>query len=246
MNIRNVFKLTSAALALLGSVAVANAADLAMAPVEPAPPIVYAFSWTGFYVGANIGYGFGGDDRVGERSDFGSNFPNVDKFELSGVFGGLQGGYNYQMGSFVFGLEADIQAAGIDDDINASTGIIDWTGKSELNWFGTVRPRIGFAWDRALIYATGGVAFGGVDYKIHADDGFTTLDQKNDDTLVGYAVGAGVEYAFTDNWTAKLEYQYVNFGSENVSGTTADGSAVWTTVETPDFHSVRLGINYKF
>ncbi|MGH2547829.1 MAG: outer membrane protein, partial [Thermomicrobiales bacterium] len=137
MNIRNTFKITTAALALVGSVAMANAADLAMAPVEPAAPIPYAFSWTGFYVGANIGYGFAGDDKVGVQSTSLGAINDFDKFEMSGVFGGVQAGYNYQMGSFVIGLEADIQASGISDDINSVVQGVDVDGKSDVNWFGT-------------------------------------------------------------------------------------------------------------
>jgi len=259
MNIRNALKITTAALALVGSMSMAHAADLAVAPVEPAAPIPYAFSWTGFYVGANVGYGFAGDDKVGTNITGFGYVTDIDKLELSGVFGGGQVGYNYQMGEFVFGLEADIQVAGVDDDFStviAGRGApIDGTlvdAKSDVNWFGTVRPRVGFAWDRALIYATGGLAFGGVDYSVKSTGGIYgagAVSMDNDDTLVGWTAGAGVEYAFTDNLTAKLEYKYVNFGSQTVSGFVVggplDGTKV-STKETPDFHSVLIGINYKF
>ena len=251
MNIRNTFKITVAAMALIGSVAVAQAADLAVAPIEPAPPIPYAFSWTGFYVGANIGYGFAGDDKVGADVQGLGAFNDIDKFEMSGVFGGLQGGYNYQMGSFVFGLEADIQASGVEDSFNTNVLGATVKGDSQVTWFGTVRPRVGFAWDRALFYATGGVAFGGVDYKVTGDAGplVGSVKLSNDDTRVGWTAGAGIEYAFTDNWTAKVEYKYVNLGSDTVTGRIVGGPLAGNTVktqETPDFHSVLVGINYKF
>ncbi len=122
-------------------------------------------------------------------------------------------------------------------------------GKSEVNWFGTVRPRIGFAWDRALFYGTGGLAFGGVDYRLSGftPGGVNFVNIKNDDTKVGWAAGAGIEYAFTDNWTVKLEYQYVNFGRDKVSAAQIGVPAnVISSQETIDFHSVRLGVNYKF
>jgi len=251
MNIRNAFKITTAALALIGGMAAANAADLAVAPVEPAAPIPYAFSWTGFYVGANVGYGFAGDDRVGLTSDITGFLGDFGTLENSGVFGGGQAGYNYQFGNFVLGLEADIQASGVGDSVNGLSPTIASRAKSDINWFGTIRPRVGFAWDRALIYATGGVAFGGIDYQFDATDGALFVHGKDSDTRVGYTLGAGVEYAFTDNWTAKLEYQYVNFGEYKVTGPVVDGAGFATgenitTHATPDFQSVRIGINYKF
>ncbi|MDQ0474869.1 outer membrane protein [Labrys wisconsinensis] len=249
MNIRNSLKIGTAALALIGSVAVARAADLAAAPVEPVAPIPYAFSWTGFYVGANIGYGFGGDDRVGVRNNLGVVVPNFAKFEPDGIFGGVQAGYNYQWGNFVFGLEGDFQGAGIDDKFNGvNAGGVTWSGKSNLDWFGTIRPRAGFAWDRFLIYGTGGVAFGGIDYRVSGiDGGGNTVDMKKNDTQVGWTAGAGLEYAITDNWTAKLEYQYINFGKEKITAAVVPPNGIdVSTNETVQTHTVRLGVNYKF
>lgn len=255
MNIRTFLKIGSASLALIGSVVMARAADLAVAPVEPAAPIPYAFSWTGFYVGANIGYGFGGEDEVGAHApSVGVSVNNIAKFDDSGVFGGVQAGYNYQIGSFVVGLEADIQGSGISDKFSktiTAAGIpFATSGKSDITWFGTLRPRVGYAWDRILVYGTGGLAFGGVDYRVSGDAGaLGRVDMKSDDTRVGWTAGAGIEYAFLDNWSTKLEYKYVNFGKDKVSGVVVGGpgdGTVVTTNETAQFHAVSLGINYKF
>ncbi|MCO4318299.1 porin family protein [Phyllobacterium sp. 21LDTY02-6] len=221
------------ALALSGS---ALAAD---AVIETAPEAVLAdpgFSWTGFYAGVNAGYGFGGDDEVGVRSG-GVYLGNIGTIEQSGFIGGGQIGYNYQINNWVIGLEADFQGAGLEDSTAGSVDGIGVEAESSIDWFGTLRPRVGYAWDRTLIYGTGGLAYGRVNYKA-AVEGDTFLDQ--DKTRAGWVAGAGIEHAFTDHLTAKLEYQYVNFGKYTVS---EDG---FSTEATPDFHSVRVGLNYKF
>ena len=238
-----------AALALLGSMATAHAADLGAAPAEPAAPIPYAFNWTGFYIGDNVGYGFGGHDRVGLDVPYeGRKANDVGTLEDSGVFGGVQAGFNYQLGSFVFGFEADIQGSGISDMIRSHLILLNERdtviGRSRVDWFGTVRPRIGFAWDRVRLYGTGGLAFGGIDYRVSADSVFGRTDLKSDDTQVGWTAGAGIEYAFMDNWSAKLEYKYVNFGKNYVAG--RQNGLIVTTDETPDFQSVSVGLNYRF
>jgi len=258
MKFKNVCLLAAASLALSTS---AFAADLpeAVAP-EVALPVVAPFSWTGLYVGVNVGYGCCGDDKVGIfEQDAGNRefLGNVGNLQVSGIFGGGQIGYNYQFSSFVIGLEADIQASGMDDTLGNRNFSLAVPGgsitgaKSEIDWFGTVRARAGFAWDRALIYGTGGVAFGGVNYKVNGivdgdDDGegISSISQSNTD--VGYAVGGGVEYAFTNHITAKLEYQYVNLGKDTISGGTNLAGTSFITHPTPDFHTVRVGLNYKF
>ncbi|MDQ0474866.1 outer membrane protein [Labrys wisconsinensis] len=250
MKSRSSLRIATAALALIGSISVTHAADLAVAAVEPAAPIDYAFSWTGFYVGANVGYAFDGSNKVGAIDQTNKGLNEFAKFEYKGVFGGLQAGYNYQFGSAVVGLEGDIQAADLSDKFNPTFGPWHYIfhGKSDINWFGTVRPRVGFAWDRALFYATGGLAVAGVDHSVAGYGVFTgaTVDMKNDDPLIGYVVGGGIEYAITDNWTARIEYQYLKFERKTVSATEVPPLYTDRTQEEPNFQSVRLGINYKF
>lgn len=183
--------------------------------------------WSGLYAGLNAGYGFGGDDDVGLIPG-----GNVGRLEVSGIFGGGQIGYNYQMDQIVFGAEADFQLSGVDDS-DAGGG---FTMSSDVNYFGTLRGRAGFAIDNALIYATGGLAFAGVDYKVQGGG----VNINDSYSKLGYAVGGGVEYAFDDNWSGKIEYLYVGLGHEDLSDVGE------TTRATPSFHSVRVGINYKF
>lgn len=247
-------KFRISAIAFLLATAGATAADLAPAPVEPVGPEV-AYNWTGFYAGINGGYAFGSSRDVTMSELFPGDDPNSDKYgSLSpkGGFGGVQAGYNWQTGNFVLGLEGDIQGAGISDKTSRIGATTDYflSTKSQVNWFGTVRPRIGYAFDNILIYATGGLAVGGVKYTQNYVDGDYLAHARTNKTRVGFAVGGGVEYAFNEHWTAKLEYQYIDLGRSKMSATEFnDGEPTQYTIHTKlrtDFHTVRLGVNYKF
>src|SRR5215211_1928236 len=183
-------KILLASVALLGFAGAASAADLPVRAAPPAPIIaaVPVFTWTGFYVGVNAGYGWNTND------DFIFNDVRYDLGDDGGFVGGAQAGYNYQIGSFVVGLEGDIQYAdfGGDDVVLSDGSVADFNNS---DWFGTVRARAGVAFDRALIYATGGFAF--------ADD------------ATGWTVGGGLEYAFTNNLSAKIEGLYVNLDNDD-------------------------------
>lgn len=227
-------KTSAAVIVLLLTSTAAIAADLAPAAVEPVPPVALPFSWAGFYAGANIGYAFGGDDRLGVHSP--NYLGDLGKLSGKGILGGLQSGYNYQFDSVVVGLEADIQGAQIKDSISGSVANAPGKGRSDVKWYGTLRPRIGYAYDRYLIYATGGLAYGSIDYKLN----YNGISISNSNTKLGWTAGAGVEYAFTDNLSGRLEYQYVDFGDYTVRG------ANLTTKASPNFHAVRAGLNYKF
>ena len=209
-----------ASVAALGLVAAgaASAADLPSrkGPVV-APVYVPAFTWTGFYVGANAGYGWGNVNANG--------FANVG--DLDGFVGGGQVGYNYQMGQFVLGLEADLQAADLSSGNNL--GLVG----VKTDYFGTVRARVGVAFDRFMPYITGGWAYGNVKTSIPAI-GFSS-DRSH---TGGYAVGAGLEYAVTNNIIAGVEYLYVDLGEKNILGAN-------TKIGT-DFSVVRARLSYKF
>ena len=144
-----------------------------------------------------------------------------DLDDEGGFVGGAQAGYNYQIGSFVVGLEGDIQYAdfGGDDRFDFDgDGILD-DDFNTSDWFGTVRARAGVAFDRALIYATGGFAFA--------------------DNATGWTVGGGLEYAFTNNLSAKIEGLYVNLDQDdNFPGLDLDNDA--------EFGVVRAGLNFRF
>ena len=209
-----------ASVAALGLVAAgaASAADLPSrkGPVV-APVYVPAFTWTGFYVGANAGYGWGNVNANG--------WANVG--DLDGFVGGGQIGYNYQMGPFVIGAEADIQGA----DLTSGNNLGGVRVKTE--YFGTVRARVGVAFDRFMPYITGGWAYGNVKTSI------PTLAFSSDRSHTGgWTVGGGVEYAFTNNLIGGVEYLYVDLGEKNIAGA---GTKVGT-----DFSVVRARLSYKF
>jgi outer membrane immunogenic protein len=185
----------------------------------PEPPVSYVEPaiWEGAYVGVNGGYGWSN-----------SNFNEPD-----GAFGGGQIGYNWQRGRIVFGLEGDIQAS----DINASSAVPFGTSRTDIDWFSTVRGRLGFASGPWLFYGTGGVAFADVNNRV---DVAPNLTLHNSDTQVGYAVGGGVEWAFAKNWSAKAEYLYLGLGDDTLSG---GGNKVRVN---NDIQTVRVGLNYRF
>jgi outer membrane immunogenic protein len=208
------------ALLLLTASSSAWAADLG--PYQPytpppAPEVRYESPaiWEGAYIGVNGGYGW---------SD--SNFT-----EPEGGFGGGQIGYNWQRDRFVFGVEGDFQGADISGTAFDQFGD---TARSDVNWFSTVRGRLGFASGTWLVYGTGGVAFADIDNRIHFTGGSVSRDSG---TQTGYAVGGGAEWAFAPNWSAKAEYLYLGFGDD----TLPSGDRI-----NNDFQTVRVGLNYKF
>ena len=210
-------KILLSSVALLGLTAGAMAADLpsrrAPAPIVAAVPL---FTWTGFYVGVNAGYGWSTNDSNVFVPGIGFVGGNDD----GGFVGGAQAGYNYQIGQFVLGLEGDVQWADIGRGARYYDPVIGFYGNSSDDWFGTVRARAGVAFDRALIYATGGFAF---------TDGDS-----------GWTVGGGVEYAFTNNLSAKVEGLYVNLDRNN------DRFGVVGVNGNDEFGVVRAGLNFRF
>ena len=221
----------------------ATAADLSPAYKTPLP---LPFTWTGVYIGGNAGYGWQANSNDIVLTD-----PSATTAALkqTGGFVGLQMGYNYQMGLLVLGIEGDVQAANIK---NSFTRVIDAAGDTlnasgNVDEFGTIRGRIGAAFDQVLVYATGGAALGGLSNTLNVTTagGFASL--QNDSTQLGYTVGAGIEYAVNRNWSIKGEYQYINFGSESLSpaGTT-NSLATTSNSITTDIHTVRIGVNWRF
>ncbi|TDX65744.1 outer membrane immunogenic protein [Methylosinus sp. sav-2] len=205
MHIKN--SLSALAVAAALSVGAAHAADLPYrkdAPAFAPPPPV--FSWTGAYVGLNVGGGFKADNSFGG--------------DVSGVVGGGQIGYNYQISPlFVVGLETDFQGT----SLRSNNGF----GNASLPWFGTVRGRAGFALleSKLFVYGTGGFAYGELNTPFGSD------------TRTGWTAGGGVEYAFLPNWSAKVEYLYTDL-------TNNGGFAIGP--QRAKFHTVRAGINYHF
>lgn len=192
----------AAAFALLSGAAVA-ADNLSYAPTR-----ARGTSWQGPYVGANIGYQFGGVSN--------------NRADPSGVVGGVQAGYNVQYGQFVFGGETDIQVSDADDTFAA------W--KFSNPWFGTLRGRVGYALNNVMFYGTGGLAFG----ELRA----TTFGVSESHTTAGWTAGVGAEMGFAPNWSAKVEYLYVDLSNTNFVLTGASNGY--------RFGLIRAGVNYRF
>ncbi len=204
----------------------ALAADLPQ-PGPPRAPATYvpvpapAFSWSGIYVGINGGYAFG-------TGDFSSGA------SVSGVNGFLAGGTigaNYQWGRFVLGIEGDGDWTSLDGKTTPTCS----TCEVKSTWLATARGRAGYAFDRILFYGTGGAAFGNV-------QGGAIGGPFDSGTQIGWTVGGGIEAAIAPNWTAKVEYLYVNLGNLNC---TAAGCLAGNTLNVIE-SVVRAGINYKF
>jgi outer membrane immunogenic protein len=207
--------------------ATAKAADMVEAPM--------VYDWTGFYIGGNLGYAFGGSDDVA----LSPGFPDVGEIQLNGFFGGGQIGGDWEVNSFVFGALADIEyAATFDDTSRIFDDGVKVHASDDIDWWGTVRGRAGWAFDRFLIYGTGGLAWANVNYTIRS--GALDVDESKDSTRVGYTVGGGLAWAVADHWTVGAEYLYVNLGKYSV------GDNGFNTEATPDFHSVKGVVNFKF
>jgi len=225
------------AIAIIGS---ANAADLYRGPAAGGfkdGPYVPVATWTGFYAGINGGYAW-------DASDIGSALSPFD-IKPEGGFGGGQIGYNWQGAlhpHLVIGVEADFQGADISDEVKVSGGNAYVGIKSSLDWFGTVRGRLGYAFDNTLVYATGGFAYGKITDEISA--GYTVRKKtfaasySEDNTSTGYVVGGGLEHKFSPNWSVKAEYQYIDLGKDSGWAKVAD--------ENYTLHTARVGLNYHF
>ena len=214
----------------------AFAADLparTAAPYAPAP----IFSWTGFYVGGNVGY-ISAKTATTDVDYTGDTVQSTG----SGVLGGIQAGYNYQVGAIVFGLEADLAATSAKP--NASTYGGDRLDRHTISALGTVRGRVGYAVDRTLIYVTGGLAYANVKNAGTASIGGgsspITLSAETSGWRTGYAVGGGIETAIDKNWTVKFEGLYYNVGHSQVE------VSGYRFKSKNDGALARVGVNFKF
>jgi len=225
--------LAISALVITTPLSTAGAADI---PLK-APPPASSYNWTGFYLGIEGGGGWGSTQHTNETTGISSGKSNnLD----GGLIGGTYG-YNWQFGQWVLGLESDISWSGIQDRFqdNGSgfcTGVL--TCVTKLNWLGTDRARFGYASDKYLAYVTGGVAYGAVNATIVGNACCTNETH----TEVGYAAGGGIEGKIIPNWSAKLEYIYVDLGSHHIyQNAVPHLEDVLVTSNT-----VRFGLNYHF
>ncbi len=262
-----------AIVATIAQTQVAPAADLPRkAPVyTPPPPPV--FSWTGFYVGGNAGYARGRANATYVAPGLPIFIP-ADTIPMSangsgsldpkGFVGGAQIGYNWQFApTWVLGVEADFQAFNLSDSFDRTIVLENFQHATHTqvsaDWLFTLRGRLGYAFDRWLVYGTGGLAVAKVNFQqINAypslfagDPPFSPTDFFSaSDTRTGWTVGGGVEYAFLNNWSVKAEYLHVDLGTIGGTSTTIDPSfpAVLVSSHSTDFKAdiVRAGINYRF
>ncbi len=266
--------------AFLGSVALsvlclsfpAFAADMAVRYAKAPPPIVSpAYNWSGFYVGVHAGYTFGDDDSVITTGQAAGNIANVVggarpgqvRLDRDGFIGGGQIGYNWQFSpSWVFGFEADISYVDNRDNLVVGTlslpaavppnAPLNNTFRSRMEYFGTVRGRLGYAWDRTMVYVTGGLAYAEVQNSatFFGPAGQVQFDGGRRRTETGYTVGGGIEHAISPNWSVKAEYLYYDLGSNTVNVAFVPGGGGggtgYDTRFANDGHIVRAGLNYKF
>jgi outer membrane immunogenic protein len=181
-------------------------------------PAYASAAWSGVYAGVNGGYGWTANGGI----------------DASGGFGGGQIGYNWQRPgcTLVLGIEADFQGAGISGSIvSGQTKIED-----NLNWFGTVRGRLGYAMDSTLIYVVGGFAYGEVESKLTPLQHGLALGVPSDvkETQTGFVLGGGIEHKFGPSWSVKAEYQYISLDAGDAAGPLGE------------IHTVRAGLNYHF
>lgn len=230
------FVLLATMISSAGFGSIASAADM---PIKaPRMPVATYYNWTGFYVGANGGYGWGTsawrDDPIFGASELGSH-------PITGGLVGGQLGYNLQVSNWLVGIEADLDWASI------KGGHVDQFGSAintKVTSLGTVTGRIGYAQSQALVYAKGGLAWGTFKY-----DDFVTpggaLNGSNSSARTGWTAGGGFEYGFAANWSAKVEYNYMDFGTKRLAFAGGVGGAFVQDI-TDRIHVVKAGVNYRF
>jgi outer membrane immunogenic protein len=267
--------LFSAAALSVAGVAGAFAADM---PVK-APVYAPSHSWTGLYIGANAGYGYGNAptsvvpnaiesavtlDPTGFSCPSGNCAPSPTGSRLNGFVGGGQIGYNFQFGNIVAGLETDLSFANLHKSDSAAGpffigGIFQTTVETKINWYGTLRTRLGFLpTNNLLVYGTGGLAYGGVKTTVTAFNiaprnvcsptGFSfCMTGSTGGTSTGWTIGAGMEYALSPAWTVKAEYLHIDLGNRTLTTTDDPANPGGNLSATTSFKmdTVKLGVNYK-
>src|SRR4029079_10113951 len=226
----------------------AHAADLPVKAPTYKTPVAAIYDWTGFYVGVNAGLGVARE--LTHINHPATNFTEISYHSPFGALGGVQAGYNWQAGHWVFGVEADIQGADLHDNytcVSSCLPIRSITFDQRIDWFGTARARLGYASGPVLTYVTGGFAYanvkdtiantfvpvGGIALPV------TTATIANEEVRTGYVIGSGVEASLGGNWTGKIEYLYLDLGNRS------------TTVGANTFsfeyreHIFRGGLNYR-
>jgi outer membrane immunogenic protein len=242
---------------------------LAASPSQAAGPPLPVWSWTGWYVGANVGYSWGRSDTDAVFTTALGSVAVGNSFDMDGWIGGVQIGANWQHGNWVWGWEADIQASGQGGGTafvcgpllcNNSTAVpaaataVTAALAQDLEWFATLRLRGGVTITPTLLaYVTGGLAIGGVQTDgtlvgVTAGGAVTASTFGSDSTAVGWTVGVGLEKHLSGHWTGKIEYLYIDFGDVSVNGALPLNAPPLTAVFNSSItdHVLRVGVNHKF
>jgi outer membrane immunogenic protein len=236
----------------------ASAADLAARPYTKAPPLASpVYDWSGFYVGAHVGYAWG-DEHDNLSVVMGAL---ADQYNVSGVIGGGHVGYNWQFQQTVFGLEADLDGSGVRGsrayDNFSNTRVYEMRGDLSMqnNWQSSIRARLGIAQNDWLFYVTGGVAIADVDSTLNvartnvtACEGicvFTNVRSSDSHVLTGWTAGGGIEHAFAPHWTGRVDVRYTDFGAQTFNFVANGNLPVPTRVHFDQVSST-IGVSYKF
>lgn len=215
------------------------------------PAGAQSYNWTGFYAGAQAGFAKPKDKVKYGGSSTGAPFDALNQeitHRENGFAGGVQGGYNQQFGLLVPGVEADLgymvfngrRVSPAQFDPQQETHAVSSGGL-----FGTVTGRLGIASDHLLLYAKGGFAYANLRLGVKDTVPPLTTDATKRATYTGWTVGGGVEFAITQNWLIKSEYQFMDFGQKSISAVASDGiTDTWK--HRPSAHIIKLGFNYKF
>jgi outer membrane immunogenic protein len=246
-------------LASVGAIALTGSAAFAADLPSRAPPPVYLppppiFTWTGIYIGGQIGYAWasGNNEFNGFDPFFGPGVALNSSVggTPNGVIGGANVGYNYQINQWVVGIEGTVDGTSLSNTaVAAFPDGSTLTANSTADIQGSIRGRLGVAWDRALIYATGGVAFGGFNTNLSLSAPnvpfFTSASLSN--TRTGWTVGGGIQYAVTNNWSIRAEYRYTNFGSINDGQFTGGPAGFFLNGNRQiNQNQVQVGFDYRF
>ncbi|HLH11705.1 MAG TPA: outer membrane protein [Methylovirgula sp.] len=222
---------------MTGGVLAADLPNTKGPPVFAAPPPPPVFSWSGIYVGGQVGYEWGTDTT--EELVTATGIPDGfnQGFRTNGVIGGGHVGFNYQVSQFVFGIEGDINGA----DNRGGYTLPNGNGtRSRQDFDAAILGRAGITFDRLLIYAQGGVAFGDFKYTYFTP----AIGETINNNRVGWTVGAGIEYAIDPNWSVFADYRYTDFGV--FTNTSLVAFPGFSYRQRPDESVVQGGFSYHF
>ena len=247
------FRVCCAVGIFLSGVSVASAADAIVE--EPVVIVDDSPVWSGLYVGAHAGYGWANRDWNGEFIG-GPVDDELYDYDMDGGLIGAQIGYNWQVENFVFGVEADAAWSDVSKTQTETVFIpfiipipVATEVESQMDWLATVRGRVGYAWDRFLVYGTGGVAFAHVKTDVNQSIfGFPSGSDSESATHTGWAAGVGVETMVTEKISVKLEYLHADFGDETYDYNLIDLSPENDTIGSADLDvdTIRIGVNFHF